>query len=221
MYSRGACRGCGRTLALCSCPSGEDELGEGPTTTFATSAAAAAARSFGAYHAVPPNVPPNNIANKKNGVADDDDAAVNANTNDKMHTHMLRRVQQKMPLHSGAHPPHPPPPYHPATANNVHLYPKDDYGDAAKMDAESVAPFVEFNRRRAVERAWEAEARSKPGGWHKPGEGEGRRYWADGKVELAAGGTRGKTMHDCAAGGHYSRSTHHRAMHSFLRSGGY
>ena len=69
------------------------------------------------------------------------------------------------------------------------------------MDAEGLAPFVEFNRRRAVERAWEEEARAKPGGWHKPGEGEGRRYWADGRVELAAGGTRGKTMHDCAAAG--------------------
>lgn len=73
--------------------------------------------------------------------------------------------------------------------------------DEDAMDVEGLAPFVEFNRRRAVERAWESEARAKPGGWHKPGEGEGRRYWADGKVELAAGGTRGKTMHDAAGAG--------------------
>ena len=79
------------------------------------------------------------------------------------------------------------------------MHPRGGDGPA---DAEGEAPFVAFNRRRAVERAWEAEAKAKrDGGSHKPGEGEGRRYWADGKVELAAGGTRGKTLHDVAGAG--------------------
>ena len=67
---------------------------------------------------------------------------------------------------------------------------------------EDLAPFAEFNRRRAVERAWEREARAAPGSDAIPGaHGAGRRYWVNGRCELAAGGTRGKTMHDAAAMG--------------------
>ena len=99
------------------------------------------------------------------------------------------RPPGQMPLRSGPLPPHP------AEAHNIELHPPD------LPDAESAAPFLAFNRRRAVERAWEEEARAKPGGWHRLGQGEGRRYWADGQVEIASGGTRGKTMHDVAAAG--------------------
>ena len=69
-------------------------------------------------------------------------------------------------------------------------------------DPEDLAPFDEFNRRRAVERAWEAEAAAAvPGGRRHPQDPVrlGRHYWRAGRAEICAGSTRGKTMHDAAA----------------------
>ena len=100
---------------------------------------------------------------------------------------------------SATTPPPPPPrprPLHPAEAH-VGL-------EFRPPDPEDLAPFDDFNRRRAVERAWEAEAAAAvPGGRHPQDPlGLGRHYWrSDGRLEICAGGTRGKTMHDAAAEG--------------------
>lgn len=99
-------------------------------------------------------------------------------------------------------PPQPPPrPPHRAERDTLDVM--VPHARNPRSTPEDLAPFAEFNRRRAVERAWEREARAAPGtdaavpGAH----GAGRRYWVNGRCELAAGGTRGKTMHDAAAMG--------------------
>ena len=91
-------------------------------------------------------------------------------------------------------PPPRPRPLHPAEAH-VGL-------EFRPPDPEDLAPFDEFNRRRAVERAWEAEAAAAvPGGRRHPQDPVrlGRHYWRAGRAEICAGSTRGKTMHDAAA----------------------
>jgi hypothetical protein len=100
MVHRSACRGCGRTLALCSCPSGEDELGEGPSKPF---------NSFGSYHSVPRQPASPNVNN--GGTSESMTASEN------MMNVMKHAMKAKVPLHSGMYPPHP------ATAHNVQLYP--------------------------------------------------------------------------------------------------
>ena len=101
---------------------------------------------------------------------------------------------------SGAAPPQPPRPPHRAERDTLDVM--VPHMRNPRPTSEDLAPFAEFNRRRAVERAWEREARAAPGSDAIPGaHGAGRRYWVNGRCELAAGGTRGKTMHDAAAMG--------------------
>ena len=91
-------------------------------------------------------------------------------------------------------PPPRPRPLHPAEAH-VGL-------EFRPPDPEDLAPFDEFNRRRAVERAWEAEAAAAVPGGRRHSQDPvrlGRHYWRAGRAEICAGGTRGKTMHDAAA----------------------
>jgi hypothetical protein len=137
--SRG-CATCGRNIGLCSCPPGEDEVGEGPIRR--------------------------------------------------------RRARSDAPT-----PPRPP--RHPAEAE--HLGARLGREDAPPS-LESLAPFAEYDRRRAVEKRWELEAKAKLGLCGRgadaiPGAGAGRRFWVGGSVEFAAGGTRGRTMHDAAKAG--------------------
>ena len=136
-----SCATCGRSVGLCSCPPGEDEVGEGP----------------------------------------------------------IRR-RRRATRSSDA----PTPPRHPAEAE--HLGARLGREDAAVPSLESLAPFADYDRRRAVEKRWELEAKAKLGLCGRgadaiPGAGAGRRFWVGGAVEFAAGGTRGRTMHDAAKAG--------------------
>ena len=129
------CDGCGRAPALCSCPSRDDECGEGPPGRLPVDIAR---RDLGGARAPAPPQPPPRPPHR-----------AERDTLDVMVPHMRN--------------PRPTP--------------------------EDLAPFAEFNRRRAVERAWEREARAAPGSDAIPGaHGAGRRYWVNGRCELAAGG---------------------------------
>lgn len=115
----------------------------------------------------------------------------------RMQVDVMRRDLRGPPVPA---PPQPPSrPTHPAERSSLDV--EVPHKRNPHSTPEDLAPFAEFNRRRAVERAWEREACAAPGSNARPGEGAGRRYWVNGRCELAAGGTRGKTMHDAAAVG--------------------
>ena len=107
------CDGCGRAPALCSCPSRDDECGEGP--------------------------PVSRLA--------------------RMQVDVMRRDLRGPPVPA---PPQPPSrPTHPAERSSLDV--EVPHKRNPHSTPEDLAPFAEFNRRRAVERAWEREACAAPG----------------------------------------------------------
>ena len=109
----------------------------------------------------------------------------------------LQRILTPLPPPPHPPPAPPPPPPPPLPPLLLHLLSSSSLTVDTRFLSEAASSDVACN----ICHGPMSEARLKPGGWAVPGEGAGRRYWADGAVELAAGGTRGRTLHDVAAAG--------------------